>query len=282
MNNIEIMREFNRTVTRSIGIFNRQYLGRPRPLAASRLIYEIGTEGAEVRTLRDRLGVDSGYMSRLLRTLEKESLIKTEPSPKDRRIRQVQLTEAGIIELQELNRLSDLEMTELLTKLPEKKQQILTGAMKKVEQLLETAAVQLIRVKESDPRAQKSLESYYSELSDRFGMHFDPGQMENGIFFIADLHGATVGCGAVVMYPDFAEVKRMWVASSCRGRGIASKILGQLEAEAFRAGKKTVRLDTNDNLNEAKAMYRGYGYHEIERYNDNPFAQHFYEKAIAP
>ncbi len=282
MNNIEIMREFNRTVTRSIGIFNGQYLGRPRPLAASRLIYEIGTQGAEIRSLRDRLGVDSGYMSRLLRMLEKESLINIEPSPKDRRIRQVQLTGAGILELKELNRLSDLEMTTLLKKLPEKKQQLLTEAMKTVEQLLETAAVQLIRVEESDTRAQKALESYYSELSDRFGRHFDPGQMENGIFFIVELHGETVGCGAVVMYPDFAEVKRMWVAPSCRGRGIASKILTQLEEEALRAGQKTVRLDTNDNLNEAKAMYRRYGYHEIKRYNDNPFAQHFYEKVIAP
>ena len=69
MTEIQQIRAFNRTVTRRLGVLNEKYLGRDRPLAESRLLFEIGSEGAEVRELRARLGLDSGFLSRMLRTL---------------------------------------------------------------------------------------------------------------------------------------------------------------------------------------------------------------------
>src|SRR5690349_767653 len=81
------VREFNRALTRRIGALDDDYLGRGRPLAASRLLFEIGRDGADVRALRARLALDSGYMSRLLRSLEGEGLVAVRPAEDDARKR---------------------------------------------------------------------------------------------------------------------------------------------------------------------------------------------------
>jgi GNAT superfamily N-acetyltransferase len=80
--------------------------------------------------------------------------------------------------------------------------------------------------------------------------------------------------------PDVGEVARMWVDRPYRGLGLARRILVALEQQAAELGFTTVRLDTNRALEEAKAMYRGAGYAEIARYNDNPYADHWFEKRL--
>ena len=89
------VRRFNRTVTQRVGALSDHFLSRSRPLAASRLLWEIGTEGGEVVMLRARLGVDSGQMSRMLRALEGEGLVTVTPSDSDGRVRVARLTEHG-------------------------------------------------------------------------------------------------------------------------------------------------------------------------------------------
>src|SRR3989454_12591237 len=104
MDAIAQIRRFNRTVTQQIGALEERFLGRDRSLGASRLLFEIGATGTEVRQLRARLNLDSGYTSRLLRGLEAEGLIRTARSPVDARVRGVKLTAAGRRELAVLNR----------------------------------------------------------------------------------------------------------------------------------------------------------------------------------
>ena len=89
------LRHFNRTYTQRIGVLEESFLGLGMPLAAARLVFEIGVEGSTVRELRDRLGLDSGYLSRLLRTLQDRGLVVVEPDPSDLRRRRVALTQAG-------------------------------------------------------------------------------------------------------------------------------------------------------------------------------------------
>src|SRR5689334_22675599 len=101
------VRSFNRRVTQTIGALHDDYLGAQRPLGESRLLFEIGEKGTMVGALRDRLDLDSGYVSRLLRSLERQGLVTTEPSPDDRRARLAKLTSAGAAELRSLNRNSD-------------------------------------------------------------------------------------------------------------------------------------------------------------------------------
>ncbi len=81
------VRQFNRTVTQRIGVLNDQYLARRRPLGASRVLWEVGPDGIDVRVVRERLGLDSGYLSRLLRNLEGEGLVTVEPDAEDQRVR---------------------------------------------------------------------------------------------------------------------------------------------------------------------------------------------------
>src|SRR5215467_8098862 len=95
---VEQVRSFNRTMTERVGALNDHFLGRNHPLSEARLLWEIGTTGASVRELRRRLGLDSGYTSRLLRSLEGQDLIEVKASPQDARVRHVRLTRAGLRE----------------------------------------------------------------------------------------------------------------------------------------------------------------------------------------
>src|SRR5215468_9882986 len=104
---VRTVRSFNRTVTQRVGALNEQYLARSRPLGASRVLWEIGPAGADVRALRARLGLDSGYLSRLLQGLAQEGLITLAQSPHDRRVRMARLTRDGRAELRLLDRRSD-------------------------------------------------------------------------------------------------------------------------------------------------------------------------------
>jgi len=90
-----------------------------------------------------------------------------------------------------------------------------------------------------------------------------------------------VACGGVQPIGDgIAEIKRMWVVDDVRGRGVGRRLLSELEARAATLGHRTVRLDTNGALVEAIALYERCGYAPIERYNDNPYAERFFEKPL--
>src|SRR5438874_7679541 len=137
---VQQVRSFNRTVTQTIGALHDHYLGRDRPLGESRLLFEIGEHGATVGALRDRLGLDSGYVSRLLRSLERQGLVTTRPSPEDRRVRVAALTAAGRSELAALNRDSHALALSMLTPLNERQRDQLASAMAEVERLLTASA----------------------------------------------------------------------------------------------------------------------------------------------
>ena len=98
-----------------------------------------------------------------------------------------------------------------------------------------------------------------------------------GVFLIARIKGQPAGCGAL----KHGELMRMWVDRPHRGLGIAARILYALEEQAVALGHERVRLYTNRSLGEAKAMYRARGYVEIPRYNDDPYANHWFEKRLA-
>src|SRR4029078_9095954 len=104
---VACVRRFNRTVTERVGALDESYLGRGRALGETRLLWEIGTDGVDVRDLRRRLGLDAGYASRLLRSLESERLGVVEAGSPDRRVRRARLTAKGRAERAELDRLSD-------------------------------------------------------------------------------------------------------------------------------------------------------------------------------
>lgn len=129
--------------------------------------------------------------------------------------------------------------------------------------------------------------AYFAELAARFDGGFDPGQpgyanpKDSGEFFVARRSESVVGCGAVKKHaPGIAEIKRMWVAPTARGQGVATALLAALESEARRQGYTQVVLDTNKALTEAHALYRKAGYRETARFNDNPYAHLWFVKDL--
>ncbi len=290
MGPIAQIRSFNRTVTHWIGALEGRFLGRDRSLGASRLLFEIGPAGVEVRQLRGRLDLDSGYTSRLLRGLEAEGLIQTCRSSSDARVRCVTLTAAGRKELAVLNRLSDEAAGALLDRLTERQRAALASAMGTVERLLLASAV---RLQVENPRgraAQYCLGRYFEELAARFETGFDPAlsipaaaeelTAPHGFFVLATLNGQPVGCGALKCHPDHGEIKRMWVATSCRGLGIGKRILHRLEGLARQRRLPLLRLETNKALTEAQSLYKSGGYREVSPFSEEPYAHHWFEKAL--
>ena len=288
---VDQVRRFNRVVTQRVGALNDRFLARSRPLGGARVLWEIGTEGCEVRSLRSRLGLDSGHASRLLRALEADGLVRVVPSPSDRRIRIARLTPTGLSERALLDERSDELATSILTPLDPGQRDELVAAMRTVQRLLMTAVIELRTVDPTDRDAVRCFRAYFAELDRRSESGFDPGAGISaephelvppaGRFLIAYLRGEPAGCGAVKHHPGGpSELKRMWVAESARGLGIGRRLLTALEACAAGSGASTVRLETNRALVEAIAMYRSTGYVEVPPFNDEPFAHHWFEKQL--
>lgn len=286
------VRRFNRTVTTRVGVLNEHYLGRERPYGESRVLWEIGPEGRDVRELRERLGLDSGYMSRLLRSLSAAGLVVVEPRPGDRRVRTVRLTEAGGAERAALEERSDALAESLLAPLNEGQRARLVAAMGEVERLLTAGLVTLDEADPEHPDARACLLAYFEELGSRFDTGFDPAmsllpdigglRAPAGVFLVARLHGEAVGCAGLKLPAGApAEVKRMWVAPRARRLGLGRRFLAELEARAVRAGHDTLRLDTNKALDAAIGLYHASGFREVPAFNDEPYAHHWFEKQLA-
>jgi GNAT superfamily N-acetyltransferase len=135
------------------------------------------------------------------------------------------------------------------------------------------------------------LRQYQEELARRFDNGFDPSTGNSldpadvtppkGWFVVARRDGRPVGCGALKRLDDrTGEIKRVWVSDAARGARLATRIMDRLELIAAEAGFAKVLLDTNRALTEARAMYLKRGYGEIAAYNDNPYAHHWFEKAL--
>ena len=286
------VRDFNRTVTQRIGALDDRYLARDRPLGEARLLWEIGEDGCDVRALRARLELDSGYTSRLLRSLESGGLVTVGPGPGDRRVRTARLTAAGRAERGLLDRRSDELAASLLEPLNAGQRERLVTAMGEVQRLLTAAMVQIAPADPDDVHARHCLREYSAELDRRFEHGYDPSngipldaagmRPPRGVLLVATLRSEPVGCGALKFHDgEPTELKRLWVAPSARGLGVGRRLLAELEARAAEHGD-VVRLDTNRALTEAIALYRTSGYTEIAPFNDDVYPDHWFEKRLRP
>jgi len=288
---IDQVRRFNRTVTQRVGALDDTFLSRDRPLGQARLLWEIGTGGSDLRGLRSRLDLDSGYLSRLLRSLEGEGMVVVEPSHADARVRTDRLTSLGLAERAELDRRADDAAAAILQPLGVRQRARLVTAMAEVERLLLASAVQVAVCDPRHPNARRAVRAYVAELSDRFEDGWDPSLSISaadeeltppaGLFLVATLYADVVGCGALKFHHGApAEVKRMWVSPAVRGLGLGRRLLAELEAHAAARGVRTLRLETNRALGEAVSLYRTAGYREVAPFNDEPYADHWFEKIL--
>lgn len=294
MNELEAIRRFNRVYTPRVGLLDDSFLGTGLPLAAARLLFEVGPNGATVRDLRRRLGLDSGYLSRLLRGLEERRLVTVTADSDDRRRRLCHLTATGGRRWVQLDRRSDEIAMELLAPLTASQRRRLSEALATAALLIRSSEVTFHTTDPAGADATTAMTKYFDELDARFPGGFDrTGALgdgaasmgaPHGVFVVATASdGTIVGCGGVQRCGETAaEVKRMWIDADWRGAGIGRRLLGELEQFAATAGYSEVVLDTNATLTEAIAMYESAGYRPTERYNDNPYAERWFVKALVP
>ena len=253
------VRRFNRRYTQRVGALETHYLARDRPLGEARVLWEIGDDGRDVKELRRQLDLDSGYLSRLLRSLEAAGLVTVAPSPADGRVRTARLTAAGRAERAVLDRRSDELAGSLLEPLSAGQRERLVGALDEVERLLDAGLVAIDVIDPGLPVAQRCLQAYYDELDRRFATGFDPARARPtavddmrppaGAFLVATRRGEALGCGALKFHPDgVTELKRLWVDAAARGLGVGRRLVARLEEHAAANGARVVRLDTNAAL----------------------------------
>jgi DNA-binding MarR family transcriptional regulator/N-acetylglutamate synthase-like GNAT family acetyltransferase len=285
---ISRLRRFNRAVTVEVGALDTSFLGRGRPLGAARVLNAIGRGGADVSDIRESLRLDSGLMSRLLRGLEDEGLVDTSPDPADGRRRVACLTPAGRAEFQAYEDLSDDRAAALLARTPNP--DALLAAM---DLIAATLGVDRLTLDEVDPRGEAArycLTEYYSELARRFFNGFEVSRSRDpdaadmiaprGAFLITLVDGLPLGCVGLKGGGDFAEIKRLWVSPAARGLGVARRLMAAAETRARELGVSVLRLDTNSALPKAAALYRKSGWREIDRFNDDPYPDLFFEKRL--
>jgi ribosomal protein S18 acetylase RimI-like enzyme len=154
----------------------------------------------------------------------------------------------------------------------------------------------LVQIAIEDPTSQEArwcFEQYFAELAERFEAGFDPSpslpadaaelKSPSGVLLLARMRGQAVGCGALKLHSDApAELKRMWVSRDARGLGVGRRLLIELEGHARAAGATVVHLETNRTLTEAISLYRSSGYLEVVAFNDEPYADHWFEKVLLP
>ncbi|MEM1078128.1 MAG: helix-turn-helix domain-containing GNAT family N-acetyltransferase [Pseudomonadota bacterium] len=288
-NDITRVRNFGRSVAVEVGALEDSFLNRGRPLGSARVLNAIGLGHENVSELRTKLKLDTGLLSRLLRGLEAEGLIETKPNPEDRRGRISTLTERGKAEFEIYETLSDERAAEILAR--HKHARRLLEAMDVVTITLSRDEIVFEEADYASEIATQCLNAFATELSQRLNLEFDldnSGVQELsemrpplGTFVVARLGETPIGCvGIKGKGGPIAEIKRMWIAPAGRGLGLARRLMTTAEDAARNMSIKTLRLDTNSALFEALNLYRDMGWHEIDRFNDDPYPDFFFEKHL--
>jgi DNA-binding MarR family transcriptional regulator len=283
------VRRFNRAVTSAVGALDTFFLGRGRPLGAARVLNAIGHGRSDVAEIRDYLGLDSGLMSRLLRSLEDEGLIETIAHDGDARRRVAKLTRTGRREFGAYEALSNTQAESFIA--GHSQREALLAAMDLIASALTRERIALAEMDPQSDEARYCLGEYYAELGRRFKQGFDVSlsrdpdakdmRRPRGTFIVAMSDTLPVGCvGLKSTDHGYAEIKRLWVAPAARGLRLGRRLMDAAEAIARGLGIALLRLDTNSALVEAGQLYRSTGWREIPRFNDDPYPDLFFEKRI--
>ncbi len=282
---LERLRRFNRLLTQRIGLLDERYLGSPLPFAQARLLYEVAVLAPlGTNHLRRLLAVDGAALSRGLSALDARRLVRRRVDPANARNRIVGITASGRKLLASLDVRADHRVAAMIAGLAGGERRRLADAVDETRRLLLCARVGIERRADRDPDVRAAQAAYLAEIARRFGRPLDPwnqGPVVPAVSLLLVDGRRPVGCGAVrEIEPDLGEIKRMWLHPDVRGLGLGARLLEALEFAARQAGHREVRLDTNERLGEAIALYEAAGYRRIGRYNDNPDATHFYAKRL--
>jgi DNA-binding MarR family transcriptional regulator/predicted N-acetyltransferase YhbS len=282
---IEAVREFNRFYTRRIGVLQESLLETKFSLTESRLLWEFAhRERVTATELARDLGLDPGYLSRLLRGFKDKGLIKAERAPSDARHLHLSITAAGRRAFAPLDARTRDQVGGLLGSLGEEGQRQLLQAMASIERLLEPARASPYLLRAHRPGdigwtierhgalyAREygwdiGFEALVAHIAARFVDHFDPAREA---CWIAERDGVNVGCVFLVQArdektdaprPGVAQLRMLLVEPAARGLGIGVRLVEECERFARRCGYRSIVLWTNSVLVAARGIYAKAGY----------------------
>lgn len=285
------VREFNRFYTARLGLLRKRHLDGEFSLTEARVLYEIGASpGLTASRLRNKLGLDAGYVSRSLALLTGRTLLRQTISKQDGREKLLTLSPAGNRAVAWVNKKSSVEIQSLLANVSPTDRDVLLDSLAKIQSILrepEGRCARIVRLSKSNADANHLLQEYYDAVSvvQRDAPSAiqkiidDPG---SGVW-LAYRDEKAVGCVVLrnlTCIPFAAECKRLYVQPTARGHGIADQLMDVLENLARRQGRRWIYLDSYDDLRAAISLYRKRGYVACKRYNDNPQATVFLRKYL--
>jgi DNA-binding MarR family transcriptional regulator/ribosomal protein S18 acetylase RimI-like enzyme len=266
---IEALRDFNRFYTTRLGMTRYGLHSTTHPLAEARVLYELGTHGAqETAALRDALQIDAGQLSRLLKRLEAQALVARVPSPADARRRRVELTAAGATAFARLDAGSRTEVGALLDALPDPRAAL--EAMQRLRAAIDPARETVVRPLEIGDLGwlverhgvlyarEYGWDESFERLVAGIAAAFDP-RTDRG--WIATVGGERAG-GVLCVHdtPETAKLRTLLVEPGARGLGLGSQLVDQVIEDATRRGYRTLTLWTNDVLHAARRLYERRGF----------------------
>lgn len=287
---IELVRGFNRYYTRQIGLLREGLLKTPYSLTQARVLYELGTRsGARSADLIRDLGLDPGYLSRLLKGFEKQGLLKRTGSREDRRVSLLALTSRGRAEFGRLNARSQAEAAEMLGAMGATGRQRLVDSMTTIRRLLDAPAgtEQGLTIRTHRPgdigwvvarhgvlyseeyRWDCTFEGLVAKIAGEFLMHFDPRRER---CWIAERGGEPIGCVFLVKHAKtVGKLRLLLVEPSARGLGAGSRLVDECIAFARECGYRKLTLWTNDILHAARHIYQRDGFRLVKEEKHHSF-----------
>jgi len=276
---VEAVRRFNRFYTGRIGVLREHLLENPFSLTEARALYELAhREEGTATGLREELGLDAGYLSRILRGLEKRGLIQRKTSPDDGRQRLLSLTDRGRRAFAKLNADARSDVGAMLRRLSPEDQDRLIGAMATIERLLGATPEQrvpyILRLHRPGDMGwvvqrhgelyahedgwDEQFEALVAESVARFLRNYDPKRER---CWIAEKDGENVGCVFLVgKSPTVAQLRLLLVEPKARGLGIGARLVDECGRFARGARYRKIRLWTNSVLHAARRIYEKAGY----------------------
>jgi DNA-binding MarR family transcriptional regulator/GNAT superfamily N-acetyltransferase len=287
---VDAVRRFNRFYTQRIGVLNEGLLQSPFSLAEVRVMYElVHREGPTATELSKDLGLDAGYLSRILRDLGKRGLINKRPSKSDGRQTHLRLTKKGEKNFARLNARSSDEIAALLGKLSADQKQRLTQAMQVIEELLgakrERKTPYLLRPHQPGDMGwvvhrhgllyaqeynwDEHFEALVAKIVWEFITNFDPKRER---CWIAERDGQIVGSVFLVKKSKtIARLRLLLVEPNARGLGIGKRLVAECVRFSRQAGYKKITLWTNSVLHAARRIYEEVGFRLIKEEKHHSF-----------
>ena len=289
---VEAARRFNRFYTRKIGVLREGAYHSPFSLTEVRVLYELAHRDRPTATALGReLGLDAGYLSRILRGFGRHGLLRKARSATDGRQSHLSLTARGRRVFAPLNARSHREMATMLGSLSPTAQQRVVEAMRTIERLLgdgvEPSPSYLLRAPQpgdlgwvvhrhgalyaQEYRYDRRFEALVAAIVAQFVQHSDP---ERECCWIAERDGEVVGSVFLVKHtPTVAQLRLLFVEPQARGLGIGSRLVSECVRFARQAGYRKVTLWTQSELRAARRLYETAGFALVRKERHHSFGR---------